>query len=340
MFNYIVLFISTFLISFISFKYFVKKEYFLIKEKDEFTHFVRKKIQNCSGIIFILVFIVTSSVFLIFNNSEYFLLRNYFYFSGCLLIISIISFIDDLKNLDPILRLIIHCCCCYVALTSVPHMVDYLPIKLNILLALISWIYIVNITNFIDGADGFCVTNVIFFTLTTLIICLNFDLKGLSFVFSTILLPILIIFLFYNKPPAKLFMGDVGAISLGFFVGYNIIELTYYGYFFLAISAYAYPLTDCSITLIRKAYNGYLPWKRLGDYFFLKPKKKTKKNNDNLMFYKIEKKIFKYLLLHKLFSLLTVIFAIIYDTYFIALLSFASAIILIKKYSNFSAREI
>ena len=43
-----------------------------------------------------------------------------------------------------------------------------------------------------------------------------------------------------------------------------------------------YPLLDCTITLIIKIKNGYYPWARLFDYFFLGPIKKN--NNHSLVF--------------------------------------------------------
>jgi UDP-N-acetylmuramyl pentapeptide phosphotransferase/UDP-N-acetylglucosamine-1-phosphate transferase len=135
-----------------------------------------------------------------------------------------------------------------------------------------------NINNFVDGADGFCTTICILFFLSVLLVTSYLDLNLFSKFISILILPILFIFKLFNFPPAKLFMGDAGSIFLGFLVGYCLIELSFNGLFFFAVAAYSYPIVDCSITLLKKIARGYLPWKRLGDYYFLLPKKKKEIN--------------------------------------------------------------
>ena len=200
------------------------------------------------------------------NRFEYFILM--------LITISLVSFKDDIKPIDPLLRLLIHLICVYVSVSCLNLNMVPFPLKVNILVAIIVWVYFINITNFIDGSDGFCTINVITFFAGILLINYMLNLNLFSSNISKILIPILISFLFFNFPPAKVYMGDVGSIFLGFLVGYSFIELSINGYLFYALALYAYPLTDCSITLFKKVLKGHLPWARLGDYFFLKLKKK------------------------------------------------------------------
>jgi UDP-N-acetylmuramyl pentapeptide phosphotransferase/UDP-N-acetylglucosamine-1-phosphate transferase len=191
-----------------------------------------------------------------------------------LITISLVSFKDDIKPIDPLLRLIIQLICVYVSVSSLNLNIITFPLKVKIFVAIIVWVYFINITNFVDGSDGFCAINVITFFVGILIINYSLNLNLFSATISKILIPLIISFLFFNFPPAKIYMGDAGSVFLGFLVGYSFLELSINGYIFYALVLYAYPLTDCSITLVKKVSKGYLPWARLGDYFFLKLKKR------------------------------------------------------------------
>ena len=161
--------------------------------------------------------------------------------------------IDDLKSVDPKIRLIFQLIFVYFSLTSIPIYEINLPIKLSIFICLAVWVYIINITNFTDGSDGFLGVNT-FFLYSILIFINNYlNLNLFSAQLALILLPSIIIFLYFNKPNAKLYMGDSGSILIGFINGFIFLELCTSGFIALAISLLIYPLTDCSIGLLRKA---------------------------------------------------------------------------------------
>ena len=90
-------------------------------------------------------------------------------------------------------------------------------------------------------------------------------------------------FLIFNKPKAKIFMGDTGSIFLGFLIGFSFLELVTVGQIFLATMLIIYPLTDCTICLVKKFKNGYMPWVGMYDYFFLIPTLRNKVNHLNVL---------------------------------------------------------
>jgi UDP-N-acetylmuramyl pentapeptide phosphotransferase/UDP-N-acetylglucosamine-1-phosphate transferase len=121
-------------------------------------------------------------------------------------------------------------------------------------------------------------------------------------------------------------MGDTGSVFLGFLIGYVMIELSYYGYFLLILSAFAYPLLDISISLILRILKGRKPWERLGDFFFLLPKKKISYPKN---FLSIDKKILLVGSLYLFFSFLTLQMSIYKQWHYIALLNFIFSFCLI-----------
>lgn len=257
--------------------YFLRRNIFFknkLTTSDEFILGISKEYKITGiGLSFLIIFLLTFLAHYFFDEKIIYPNRSDFFFLA-LTTITLVSFVDDVRGINPVYRLIIHFLCIYISISTLNLNIIPLPLKVSILLALVIWVYLTNITNFIDGSDGFCAIHIIIFFLGILLINYLLNLNLFSAIISKILLPIIVSFLFYNYPPAKVYMGDTGSIFLGFLVGYSFLELSIAGYFLYALSLYAYPIIDCSVCIFLKLLRGHLPWDRLGDYFFLKLKKK------------------------------------------------------------------
>ena len=150
----------------------------------------------------------------------YTLPNNIIFTFSALTVLFIISTIDDIKPIDPKIRLFIQLICVYISLTSIELYYLNLPLKISILLCLIVWIYILNITNFTDGSDGFLAINTIFIFINIITLSEIFDFNLFSKNIALILLPSVIVFLYFNRPNAKIYMGDSGSILIGFINGF------------------------------------------------------------------------------------------------------------------------
>lgn len=276
-FVYILIF---FLISLLFFNYYLK---FSVKKKINDKNDFNVGYGNTptgAGVIFLIVFFLGSiCLFYIDQNFKSLLPNRFYLFYFSILLLGIISFYDDMNSLDPILRLVIQFILVFISTSCLDFSNIVLPLKLSMLLAIIIWIYLINITNFIDGLDCFLATHFIFFILNIFLIKYYLNLDIFSFYLSIIFFPIIFAFIFYNKPIAKLYMGDTGSIIIGYVIGFCFLELALAKHYLLAISIYIYPLTDCTITLIKKVFKGHYPWTRLFDYYFLIPVIKEKKSH-------------------------------------------------------------
>jgi len=296
--------------------------------KDEYAKGSKKIIRISGlGISFLPIFILTFFLYYVLGVENIYTNR-FWYFILMLITISLISFKDDIKPIDPLLRLIIQLICVYVSVSSLNLNIIPFPLKVKIFVAIIVWTYFINITNFIDGSDGLCAINVITFFVGILIVNYSLNLDLFSATISKILIPLLISFLFFNFPPAKIYMGDAGSVFLGFLVGYSFLELSINGYLFHALVLYAYPLTDCTITLVKKVSKGYLPWARLGDYFFLKLKKRIPEKYTSTT----ARFIFFSTLITNLMNLSIIYLSIRFNKPFLLLLSFAVTLTLLVVY--------
>lgn len=264
-------------VSFVLIQIILKSKYFH-KHLSTFDEFLAKTTKQHSqrvltgvGIVFLIAFCLCNIILYYFEIN---FPNRYPFFIVSLIFITLLSFYDDKNNIDPKLRLIFHLLCVYISIASLNLNLIPLPLKVTMLAAILIWVYILNITNFIDGSDGFCAVNIVVFYFGVIILSTYLNIQIFSYYIGIIIISTLIPFLFYNYPNAKIYMGDTGAIFLGFLVGFSFLEVAILINPLFSIILFIYPLVDCSFTIFKKTLNGHLPWDRLGDYFFLIPKKK------------------------------------------------------------------
>jgi len=142
------------------------------------------------------------------NKNLYFAL-----ISGILL--AIISLIDDLYDIKPVIRLIAQTCAAIISLIFLngiqPVILFGINIFPNIILVLVTtlgMVWFINLYNFLDGIDGYASVEAIMMSLALYLIA------GENI--TLILAASTIGFLIWNWPKAKIFMGDVGSTQLGF----------------------------------------------------------------------------------------------------------------------------
>ncbi|MCB0825665.1 MAG: hypothetical protein KDC26_05710 [Armatimonadetes bacterium] len=115
-----------------------------------------------------------------------------------------------------------------------------------------------NAYNFSDGLDtlsgGIAIWLCIgFFAIAGLIAAPSLPVQILSVMLSVAFLP----FLFYNAPPAKVFMGDVGALPIGAVFGWMIVDLTG-GMQWSQVTVLFAPITILSIVMLFEIIPGPL----------------------------------------------------------------------------------
>lgn len=133
---------------------------------------------------------------------------------GCT-IMFIVGLIDDIKNLSPYVKLFFQLLASLVLLKVNLHIKFMDANILNYILTILWVIGITNAFNIIDIMDGLAagvaaVASVSFFIVAFLAGRVNDMIPAIA------LLGALCAFLIYNKPPAKIFMGDAGSLFIGF----------------------------------------------------------------------------------------------------------------------------
>jgi UDP-GlcNAc:undecaprenyl-phosphate GlcNAc-1-phosphate transferase len=279
-----------------------------------------------AGIIFFLIFLLFCQILISTQIVKIDIPKNYHIFLASLTILTLISFYDDLKEIHPVIRLFFQITIIFFCTSLFNFEKIDLPLKLIIFLVIYFWVYLINIINFTDGIDGFLSLNALNFFICVLLFYHTESQENFVYLISLICIPILIGYLIFNKPPAKLFMGDAGSIFIGFLIGYISINIIIINRLDIIISLLSYTFTDCTLTIIKKTFKGQSPWARLFDYYFLVPVK----NNQS------HKKVFNANLIYNLAIFCIVLLQIIFDLKLLCVLSFFLSLILIYYFSSFS----
>jgi UDP-GlcNAc:undecaprenyl-phosphate GlcNAc-1-phosphate transferase len=130
----------------------------------------------------------------------------------------------------------------YVPLLSIQGVLVHFSLWSD-LLTLVWLVGMMNVINFVDGIDGLAggVSTIAAFTIFLLSITLAVSQPGTAMI-SIILAGATAGFLFWNFPPAKIFMGDSGSMFLGFMLG--ILPLISGGKLATAFLVLGFPIVD------------------------------------------------------------------------------------------------
>ena len=115
------------------------------------------------------------------------------------------------------------------------------------------WLWWVNLYNFMDGIDGIAGSEAAAIAGGLLLFTMFGNGADLSVaLLSAAVLGASLGFLVWNWSPAKIFLGDVGSVPLGYLTGFLLIGLAGAGRWKIAMILPLYFLADATITLGRR----------------------------------------------------------------------------------------
>jgi UDP-N-acetylmuramyl pentapeptide phosphotransferase/UDP-N-acetylglucosamine-1-phosphate transferase len=130
------------------------------------------------------------------------------------------------------------------------------------------WAGFLNFFNFMDGIDGISgIESAALGTGAFLIAWLS-PHESLPMVGPLTIAAAALGFLVWNWAPARLFMGDVGSIPLGYFLGWFLLFLAVKGYWAPALILPLYYLGDAGITLLKRLVRGEKIWRAHKEHFY------------------------------------------------------------------------
>ena len=156
--------------------------------------------------------------------------------------LSLISFFGDVLDFSPKIRLPLQFIAAVAFLTSISHTPLLQPHNLLMIIPLSVFIVgTVNFYNFMDGINGIsAITCIVVFGLLALYSFAFESDKSLSLL-SICISASCIGFLPFNVPKARVFMGDVGSILLGFVFAGMVIVLSKSFLDFICLTSFLFP---------------------------------------------------------------------------------------------------
>ena len=176
--------------------------------------------------------IISFLIFVLLNN----LLFKTFYLDYLVIGIGIflIGFLEDIKiKFSPKVRLALMTAfllLCVMIFSIEINQIDLIFLNqilsvniIYIFFIVLCFLFIINGSNLIDGFNGLLAFQLIIINSLLLFINIESGLQTIS-IFITAQIIILLVFLLFNFPSAKIFMGDGGAYLFGAFTALNVIE--------------------------------------------------------------------------------------------------------------------
>ena len=187
--------------------------------------------------------------------------------------LAVLSWRDDRATLPVLVRLAAQFGAVAVGLVFLPGagrvFQGLLPPVLDLVVTGLLWVWFVNLFNFMDGIDGITASE----TATVGIGVAMIALVAADYESGAVLLGLSIAataagFLAWNWQPAKLFLGDVGSIPLGFLLGWLLLSLAGTGAWAPALILPLYYLVDATLTLLYRIVRGQRFWRAHREHFY------------------------------------------------------------------------
>lgn len=187
------------------------------------------------------------------------------------LVLVLLGAIDDLRSLGAPVKLAAQALAIGAMLAALPvdlHILKALPLWLERVLLFVGALWFVNLVNFMDGIDWMMVAEIVPITVGVAIIAALGTLPPLALILALALNGAMLGFAPFNRPVARLFMGDMGSLPIGLLVAWLLIVTAGAGYLTAAVLLPLYFVADTGITLLRRARAGERLWVAHRTHFY------------------------------------------------------------------------
>ena len=178
---------------------------------------------------------------------------------------------DDIRPIGVVPRLLLQALAVAMVIHALPddlRIVPVLPWWIERVLLAFGGLWFVNLVNFMDGIDWMTVAEVIPITAALAFIGILGVLPLNGIAVALALGGAMIGFAYFNRPVAKLFLGDVGSLPVGLLMGWLLVVVAGSGSIAAAILLPLYYLADATITLLRRLLRGERIWEAHRSHFY------------------------------------------------------------------------
>lgn len=145
---------------------------------------------------------------------------------------------------------------------------DWLPLWVERALSFLAWLWFTNLFNFMDGINGITGAETISIGIGLAAVQAMGGVAGGNPGLALILSGAAAGFLPWNWNRARVFLGDVGSIPVGFLLGWLLLDAALQGFWAAALILPMYYWVDASATLLRRLLRQEKIWQAHKDHFY------------------------------------------------------------------------
>jgi UDP-N-acetylmuramyl pentapeptide phosphotransferase/UDP-N-acetylglucosamine-1-phosphate transferase len=186
-------------------------------------------------------------------------------------LVTFVGAVDDIRTIEVAPRLLLQAVAVAAVIAVIPHdatVIPFLPWWIERTLLLVGGIWFLNLVNFMDGIDWMTVAEILPVSAGLVILGFLGALPSYGIVAALALFGAMLGFAPFNRPVARLFLGDVGSLPLGLLIGWLLLLVAARGHLAAALLLPLYYLADATVTLIRRLLRGERVWQAHRTHFY------------------------------------------------------------------------
>jgi UDP-N-acetylmuramyl pentapeptide phosphotransferase/UDP-N-acetylglucosamine-1-phosphate transferase len=174
---------------------------------------------------------------------------------GATVFIALVGMLDDIRPIPVLPRLLLQAAAVGAVIYTAPgdlRITPALPLAMERGLMLLAGLWFVNLVNFMDGLDLMTIAEVVPVTGALILLSWLDHFQGLPALVAMALCGAMLGFAPYNRPVARVFLGDVGSLPIGLLLGWCLLHLAWHQHLIAALLLPLYYLADATLTLFRR----------------------------------------------------------------------------------------
>jgi len=185
--------------------------------------------------------------------------------------IALVGIADDIKPIPVLPRLLLQSAAVGAVIFAMPtelRVAPILPLIVERGVMLVAGLWFVNLVNFMDGLDLMTAAEVVPVAGALVLLGWLGDLLVTPTIMAASLGGAMLGFAPFNRPVAKVFLGDVGSLPIGLLLGWCLLQLALTGHVAAALLLPLYYLMDATLTLLRRMAGGEPFWAAHRSHFY------------------------------------------------------------------------
>jgi UDP-N-acetylmuramyl pentapeptide phosphotransferase/UDP-N-acetylglucosamine-1-phosphate transferase len=184
--------------------------------------------------------------------------------------LALVGAVDDIRPLPAGFRLLLQVAAVATVVAGGGRVLPGIPLLAEQAILTFGGVWFVNLVNFMDGLDWITVAEMVPITAFIALLWFTDVLPAQAAIVAASLCGALLGFAPFNKPVARLFLGDVGSLPIGLLVGWMLLHLARGGALAAALLLPLYYLMDATITLLRRLGRRERVWEAHRSHFYQK----------------------------------------------------------------------